>query len=108
MWLLRIALRITTNTVALNILTDYQGAKKPIKHKDMTKTMQLIVDYCATNIWEWEDRVQLALAKIDRWRCPLSQADNSLYNDILSAIEDCATDYEIDVDDIDVEEIIWL
>lgn len=74
----------------------------------MTKTMQLIVDYCATNIWEWEERVQLALAKIDRWRCPLSQADNSLYNDILSAIEDCATDYEIDVDDIDAEEIIWL
>lgn len=74
----------------------------------MTKTMRLILDYCANNIFEWEDRVQLALAKIEHWRCPLSQADQSLYNDILNAIEDCATDYEIDVDDIDVEEIIRL
>lgn len=74
----------------------------------MTKTMQLIVDYCASNILEWEERVAIALAKIDRWRCPLQQADTSLYNDILNAIEDCATDYEVDVDDIDVEEIIWL
>lgn len=74
----------------------------------MTKIQQLISEYCANNIFEWEDRVQLALAKIEHWRCPLSQADQSLYNDILNAIEDCATDYEIDVDDIDVEEIIWL
>lgn len=74
----------------------------------MTKTQQLISEYCANNIFEWKDRVRLALAKIDHWRCPLSQADTSLYNDILNAIEDCATDYEIDVDDIDVEEIIWL
>ena len=37
----------------------------------MTKDMKIVVDYCNENIWEWETRVQMALDKIDHWRCPL-------------------------------------
>lgn len=69
--------------------------------------MKIVVDYCTENVWEWETRVSMALAKIDHWRCSLQQADSSLYNDILDAIADCATDYEIDADNIDVEDVIW-
>lgn len=74
----------------------------------MTKEMKLIAEYCKENVWEFEERVQIALGKIDHWRCPLEQADISLYNDIQDAVCDCATDYEIDVEDIDIESIIWL
>lgn len=74
----------------------------------MSKTLQTIADYCLENIWNFEERVQIALAKIDHWRCPLSQADESLYDDIQNAIADCAADYEIDVEEIDPERIIWL
>jgi hypothetical protein len=73
----------------------------------MTKDMKIVVDYCNENIWEWETRVQMALDKIDHWRCSLQQADCSLYNDIMDAIIDCASDYEIDADSIDVEDVIW-
>lgn len=73
----------------------------------MTKDMKIVVDYCNENIWEFEERVQLALDKIDHWRCPLQQADESLYNDIMDAICDCVTDYEIDADKIDAEEVIF-
>lgn len=73
----------------------------------MTKDMKIVVDYCNENIWEFEERVQMALDKIDHWRCPLQQADSSLYNDILDAITDCATDYEIDADSINIEDVIF-
>lgn len=73
----------------------------------MTKDMKIVVDYCAENISEWDIRVSMALTKIDHWRCPLQQADISLYNEILDAITDCASDYEIDADSIDVEDVIW-
>jgi hypothetical protein len=74
----------------------------------MSKTLKIVADYCRNNIWNFEERVQMALAKIDHWRCPLSQADRTLYSDIQNAIEDCGTDYELDIDGIDPEEIIWL
>lgn len=74
----------------------------------MSKTLQTIADYCSENIWNFEERVQMALAKIDHWRCPLSQADGALYDDIQNAIADCATDYEIEVEEIDPEDLIWL
>lgn len=73
----------------------------------MTKDMRIVVDYCNENIRDWETRVRMALDKIDHWRCPLQQADCSLYNDIMDAITDCVTDYEIDADSIDVEDVIW-
>lgn len=73
----------------------------------MTKDMKIVVDYCNENIWEFEERVQLALDKIDHWRCPLQQADYSLWQDIVDAITDCVTDYDIDADKIDAEDVIF-
>lgn len=73
----------------------------------MTKDMRIVVDYCNENIWEWETRVQMALDKIDHWRCSLQQADSALYDDIVDAITDCAIDYEIDADSIDIEDVIF-
>ena len=73
----------------------------------MTKDLRIVVDYCNENIWEWETRVQRALDKIDHWRCPLQQADASLYDDIVDAITDCVTDYDIDADSIDIEDVIF-
>lgn len=73
----------------------------------MTKIMRLVVDYCNENVYEYEERVQMALDKIDHYRAPLSQVDSALYNEIQDAICDCALDYEFDADDVDVEEVIW-
>lgn len=73
----------------------------------MTKDLKIVVDYCNENIWEFEERVQLALDKIDHWRCPLQQADYSLWQDIMDAITDCVADYDIDADKIDIEDVIF-
>lgn len=73
----------------------------------MTKDLQIVVDYCNENILDFEERVQMALDKIDHWRCPLQQADYSLYNDIIDAIADCVTDYEINEDNFDIEDVIF-
>lgn len=73
----------------------------------MTKDLKIVADYCAENILGWEERVQIALMIIDRWRCSLEQADSALYNDIVDAIDECAEDYEIDAENIDIEDVIW-
>lgn len=73
----------------------------------MTKDLQIVVDYCNENILNFEERVQMALDKIDHWRCPLQQADCSLYNDIQDAICDCVTDYEIDENSFEIEDVIF-
>ena len=74
----------------------------------MTKEMKLIADYCNENILNFEERVQMALNKIDFLRAPLQLVDSSLYNDIQDAICDCAMDYEFDADDIEAEDVIWI
>ena len=71
------------------------------------KDLKIVVDYCKQNIWEWETRVSLALDKIDMWRAPLQQVDGTLYDEIVDAISDCEADYDIDGDNIDVEDVIW-
>lgn len=67
--------------------------------------------YCANNIEDYEVRVQLALKRMDRNRCPFWMADDGSLSD---EIRDCAyewcDDHEISVDfldDIDVEEIVF-
>jgi len=58
------------------------------------------------NVEDYEYRVQRAMVKIDRMRCPLSQADGELYNEMVEAIEDyiaendLAEDYDFDPEDI--------
>lgn len=75
--------------------------------KRFEKDLKLVVEYCKANIWEWETRVSLALDKIDMWRAPLQQVDGTLYDEIVDAISDCEADYDIDGDNIDVEDVIW-
>lgn len=72
----------------------------------MTKDLQIVVDYCNENIWNFEERVSMALDKIYYWRYPLHLADSSLFEDIVDAIEECVTDYEIDPENVDPEDVI--
>ena len=73
----------------------------------MTKDMQILLDYCKDTIQDFEERVSTAIDKIAYWRCPLEYAAPDLYDEIADAIADCASDYEIDADNIDVEDVIW-
>ena len=43
------------------------------------KMLKEIAAYCRNNIEDFEIRVQLALKKMDRMRCPLSMADEALF-----------------------------
>ena len=74
----------------------------------MSKALRMVADYCIENIFNYEERVSMALEKIYYWRHPLHLVDESLYSEIVDAIEECATDYEMDVEDIDPEDIIRL
>lgn len=60
------------------------------------------------NVEDYEYRVQRAMVKIDRMRCPLSQADGELYNEMVEAIEDYIADNDLAEDyDFDPEDIIF-
>lgn len=76
----------------------------------MTRAERILKDvagYCKSNVWEYDERLQLALRKMDYLRAPLQHVDISLYNDIQDAIDDYAGDNELDATCIDVEEVIW-
>ena len=76
---------------------------------DISKNaMKKIVAYCRENVWEYEDRLDMALSKMDYFRCPLRMADQELYNDIYNSVEDYCQDYRIDFDSIDIEELIFV
>ena len=64
------------------------------------------------NIEDFEVRLQLALKRMDRMRCPLSMADGMLYDEIVDAIEEWCDDNEVSLEyDEDfneiINEIIW-
>lgn len=65
-----------------------------------------IAAYVRNNVEFFEERLQLALNKMERMRCPLSFADQELYDDISNAIDDWCWDNEVDNDDWDYEDII--
>lgn len=74
--------------------------KNPIKE---------IARYCAANIEDYEPRVQVAIGLIDRMRCPLSQADPSLYDSMQSCAEEWAEENDVELDeDFDVEDVLWV
>lgn len=64
------------------------------------------------NVEDFEVRLQLALKRMDRMRCPLSMADGMLYDEIIDAVEEWCDDNEVsleydeDWDEI-IDEIIW-
>lgn len=60
-----------------------------------------IAAYVRNNVEFFEERLQLALDKMERMRCPLSMADSSLYDEIVDAISDWCFDNDIDVDYFD-------
>lgn len=66
-----------------------------------------IAAYVRNNVEFFEERLQLALNKMERMRCPLRMADDSLYDEIVDAIEEWFDDNEISIDyDFDFEGMI--
>ena len=62
--------------------------------------------YVWNNVEFFEERLQLALDKMERMRCPLSFADQELYDDISNAIDDWCWDNKVNNEDWDYEDII--
>ena len=69
--------------------------------------IKTLAQYCEYNITDYEDRVQLALRRIDRERASLQMVDNHLHNEMRDAIEEWCEDNEFDADDIDVEDVLF-
>jgi len=69
--------------------------------------IETLYNYCAVMIDHFNLKEFLALETIDRDRCPLSMANERLYNEMESAISDYCEDNEIDLEeyDIDTEDI---
>ena len=61
--------------------------------------------YVENNVHRFAERYDLALEKIGEMRCPLSMADDSLFNDIRNAVDDWCSDNDKDPDDYDIEEM---
>lgn len=71
-----------------------------------------VAAFVRNNIEDFEVRLQLALKRMDRMRCPFRMADGMLYDEIVDAIEEWCDDNEVsleydeDWDEI-LDEIIW-
>lgn len=61
--------------------------------------------YVRNNVEYYEERLQLALSKMVRMRCPLSFADEELYDDISNAIDDWCWDNEVKNEDWDYDDL---
>lgn len=57
----------------------------------------------------WDLEVNLALDKMDKWRCPLNQVNQELHNFIMDMVEEYCDDNEIDFDEFyyDIDEILF-
>lgn len=62
------------------------------------KEVKKIIAVLCKNIDNYQERVQLALSKIDRERIPLKQADRELYNEIEQEILNYLDEQEISYD----------
>lgn len=65
-----------------------------------------IAAYVRNNVEDYEERLQLALKRMDRMREPLWMADAVLYNEIVDAINDWSWDNEVNIEDWDIEDLI--
>lgn len=66
-----------------------------------------IAAFVRNNIEDFEVRLQLALKRMDRMRCPLSMADGMLYDEIVDAVEEWCDDNEVSLEyDEDWDELI--
>lgn len=73
--------------------------------EDLYKTL---ADYCRENIEDYDERVDRALTLIDKWRAPLYQVDSSLYNAMMDMIDEWGEENEVDVEEVDIEELIFI
>jgi len=65
-----------------------------------------IAAYVRNNIEDFEERLQLALKRMDRMRCPLRMADGILFDEIYGAIDDWSWDNEVNTEDWDIDDLI--
>lgn len=65
-----------------------------------------VAAYVRNNVEDFEERLQLALKRMDRMRCSLRMADDGLFDEIVSAIEDWCWDNEFDCSEVDWEDAI--
>ena len=66
-----------------------------------------IAAYVRNNVEDYEERLQLALKRMDRMRCPFEMAtDEGFYCEITKAIEDWCYDNEVDFYELDLDEVI--
>lgn len=59
------------------------------------------------DIADYDSRSEHAMTVMDEMRCPLSTADNSLYNAMKDKLEDWCYDNDFDPDDFDPDNIIF-
>lgn len=62
--------------------------------------------YVRNNVEFFEERLQLALNKMERMRCSLRFADPELFDAISDAIDEWCDDNEVNNEDWDYEDII--
>lgn len=66
-----------------------------------------IAAYVRNNVEDYEERLQLALNRMDRMREPLRMADRSLYDEIVDAISEWCDDNEVSLEfDEDWDDLI--
>jgi len=69
--------------------------------------MKEIAAYVRNNVEDYEERLQLALNRMDLMREPLRMADGSLYDEIVDAISEWCDDNEVSLEfDEDWDELI--
>lgn len=63
------------------------------------------IEYVVSNVDDFERRYDMALDKIDHYRCSLSFADSNLYDEICDAIAEWRNDNDLPENDDIYEEI---
>ena len=72
----------------------------------MNDNKKELAAYVRNNVEYFEERLQWALNKMDRMRCPMRWADEELFNDIVNAIEEWCDDHEVCYDEVDWDDAI--
>ena len=73
----------------------------------MEQRFKEIAAYVRNNVEFYEERLQLALNKMDRMRCSLRFADNELFERIVDSVREWCDDRGIDVNDFEESFSDW-
>lgn len=74
----------------------------------MDKLYLALAEYCKANIEDFDLRADRALTLIDKWRSPLYAVDNSLYSAMVDMVEEYGEENEVDVEDVEIEQILFI